>query len=231
VNEISKNENKNLNRIIFEKLKDEIMNLELVPGQAISENEICERFSVSRTPVRDALWRLQELGFVTTIPYRGTHVTKLNFDYIKQMIYMRIAVETKVICEFMDVVTPMILEEVRYMIRKQEAIICEKDFTPDKFYHLDARMHEIWFEVTGKKKIWEVLQDAQLHYTRYRLLDFETETDFTRIIKEHYELFEYIQEKDKDGLTDSLNAHLSYSIIRMKDQIEGTYKDCFDDVN
>ncbi|MDD3172334.1 MAG: GntR family transcriptional regulator [Herbinix sp.] len=226
---MSKNETKNLSYVVYEELKREILSLELVPGQALSENEICKKFEVSRTPVRDALWRLQEQGFVATLPYRGTYVTKLNMSEIKQLIYMRISVETNVICDFMDIATPMMLEEVRHFIRKQEAIILEKDFTPEKFYRLDSQMHEIWFEVTGKKKIWEILQAAQVHYTRYRMLDFETETNFTRIIKDHNNLFEMIKKKDKAGLTASLKEHLSYSITRMKQHIELYYKDYFED--
>ena len=69
----------------------------------ISENEICERFGVSRTPVRDALRLLQEQGFVETVPYRGTYVTLLSLDNIKQMIYMRVAVETMVLRDFLKV--------------------------------------------------------------------------------------------------------------------------------
>jgi DNA-binding GntR family transcriptional regulator len=226
---MSKSEIKNLSYVVYDELKREILSLELIPGQAISENEICKKFEVSRTPVRDALWRLQEQGFITTMPYRGTYVTKLNLSEIKQLIYMRISVETNVVCDFMDIATPMILEEVRYLIRKQEAIILEKDFTPEKFYLLDLQMHAIWFEVTGMKKIWEILQEAQVHYTRYRMLDFETETNFTRIIKDHNKLFEMIQNKDKIGLTATLKEHLSYSITRMKHQIEINYKDYFED--
>jgi GntR family transcriptional regulator, rspAB operon transcriptional repressor len=102
-----------------------------------------------------------------------------------------------VICDFVDAITPMILEEVRYLVRKQETIILEKDFTPEQFYRLDSQMHEIWFEITDKKKVWSVLQGGQIHYTRYRMLDSETETDFTRIIKEHRELFDFIEKKIK----------------------------------
>ena len=222
-------DSKNLSYVVYEELKREILNLVLVPGQAISESEICKKFQVSRTPVRDALWRLQEHGFVSTMPYHGTYVTKLNLSEIKQLIYMRIAVETNVICDFFDIATPLILEEVRYLIRKQEAIILEKDFTPEKFYHLDLQMHSVWFEVTGMKKIWEILQEAQVNYSRYRMLDFETETNFTRIIKEHNILFEMIQNKGKAGLTAALKEHLSYSITRMEHQIETDYKDYFED--
>ena len=66
---------KNRGELVFETLKREILDLRLKPGQMISENDICDRFGVSRTPVRDALRLLQEQGFVETVPYRGTYVT------------------------------------------------------------------------------------------------------------------------------------------------------------
>lgn len=83
---------KNRGEYVFETLKKEILELELKPGQSISENELCSRFDVSRTPVREALRRLQEQGFVHTVPYSGTCVTRLNLENIRQMIYMRVEI-------------------------------------------------------------------------------------------------------------------------------------------
>ncbi len=218
---------KNRGDMVFETLKQEILDLELKPGQAISENEICERFGVSRTPVRDALRRLQEQDFIECIPYGGTYVTLLNLSNIKQMIYMRVAVELMVMGDFMEIATPMMMEEIRYMIRKQGALILEPGFEPEQFYRLDAQMHAIWFEATGKMKIWELVQAQQLHYTRFRMLDFVTETDFTRIIKEHNLLFELLKKKDKEGLEKALKDHLFYSMHRMKHTIEVDCRDYF----
>lgn len=219
---------KNRGDMVFEIMKQEILDLDLKPGQSVSENEICERFAVSRTPVRDALRRLQEQGFVETVPYKGTYVTLLNLSNIKQMIYMRVAVETMVIRDFLKISTPMVMEEIRYMIRRQQALIQQEDFEPEQFYRMDAQMHAIWFRATDKMKLWEMIQAAQLHYTRFRMLDFVTETDFTRIIKEHTELFELIEKKDEDGLEEALREHLYYSMKRMKRQIEVDYKDYFE---
>lgn len=216
---------KNRGDMVFETLKQEILDLELKPGQAIGEQEICQRFGVSRTPVRDALRRLQEQDFVETIPYSGTYVTLLNLSNIKQMIYMRVAVELMVMGDFMDMATPMWMEEIRYVIRKQGVLIQEAGFEPEQFYRMDAQMHAIWFEATGNMKIWELLQSQQLHYTRFRMLDFVTETDFTRIIKEHNQLFDLLEKKDKDGLETALKEHLYYSMKRMKQTIE---VDCHD---
>lgn len=218
---------KNRGDYIFDMLKQEILSLELKPGQAISENEICSRFDVSRTPVREALRRLQEQGFVNTIPYSGTYVTLLNLDDIRQMIYMRVAVELMVMRDFMEVATPLLYEEIRHQIRCQELLIQEPGFEPEQFYSMDAQMHALWFCAVGRAKVWDFIQAQQLHYTRFRMLDFTTETDFNRITEEHEELFRLLCEKDEKGLEKALKDHLYYSMKRMRHAIEVEYKDYF----
>ena len=204
---------KSRGEMVGETLKQEILDLRLKPGQMISENDVCDRFGVSRTPVREALRLLQEQGFVETVPYRGTYVTLLSLDNIKQMIYMRVAVETMVLRDFIAVQSPMVMEDIRHQIAKQQALIQEKDFEPEQFYRMDAKMHSIWFTAVRRQKLWEMLQAQQLHYTRFRMLDFITETDFTRIIGEHKELFGLIEARDERGVEASLKEHLYYSKI------------------
>mgnify|MGYP000441370644 FL=1 len=162
---------KNRGELVFETLKREILDLKLKPGCLISESDICERFGVSRTPVRDALRLLQEQGFAETIPYRGTYVTLLSLDNIKQMIYMRGAVETMVLRDFMEIQTPMVMEEIRHAIAVQKALIQTPGFEPEQFYRMDAQMHSLWFTAVKRQKLWDMLQAQQLHYTRFRMLD------------------------------------------------------------
>ncbi len=219
---------RNREEMVYETLKRDILDLALKPGQLLKETELCERFGVSRTPVRDALRMLQEQGFVLTVPYKGIYVTLLSLSNIKQMIYMRVAVETMVLRDFIQAAGPMVMEDIRYLIRKQQALIGEPDFKPEQFYRLDAQMHGIWFEATKKQKLWEILQAQQLHYTRFRMLDFETETDFTRIIREHEQLFAMIERKDTSGVEDALKDHLYFSMKRMRHQIDVEYKDYFE---
>ena len=220
---------KNREEMVYQVLKKEILDLELKPGQLIKENEICERFSVSRTPVRDALRLLQAEGFVITVPYRGIYVTLLNLSIIKQMIYMRVAVETMVMRDFSKIATPLMMEDIYYMLRKQKALIQTPDFKPEQFYRLDAEMHKIWFEATKKEKIWEYLQSQQLHYTRFRMLDFVTETDFTRIIQEHENIISLMEKKDIVEMEAALKDHLYFSMKRMRYQIDVEYREYFEE--
>lgn len=220
---------KNRGEQVLNTLKQEILTLELKPGQSISENEICMRFDVSRTPVREALRRLQEQGFVHTIPYSGTYVTLLNLKNIKEMIYMRVAVELMVIRDFMKIATPLLYEEVRHQIRCQELLIQDSSFEPESFYKMDAQLHAIWFQATGKTSLWNFIQAQQLHYTRFRMLDFATETDFDRIVKEHAQMLSCMEAGDEPGLEEMLKRHLYISITRMKYAIESEYKDYFEE--
>lgn len=220
---------RNRGNYVFETLKKEMLDLTLKPGQPISENEICARFDVSRTPVREALRRLQEQGFVHTVPYTGTCVTRLNLENIRQMIYMRVAVELMVMRDFMKMATPFQLEEIHHQIRLQELLIQQTEFEPEQFYRMDARMHAIWFEATGKEKLWEFIQAQQLHYTRFRMLDFVTETDFTRIVREHSQLLKLLEEKKEPELEEALKKHLYISMTRMKYAIEVEYKEYFEE--
>lgn len=220
---------KNREEMVYRILKEEILNLVLKPGQVIKENEICQRFSVSRTPVRDALRLLQEQGFVVTVPYRGIYVTLLSLSNIKQMIYMRVAVETMVMRDFSQIVTPFLMEDVYYMLRKQKALVQTGNFKPEQFYRLDAQLHGFWFEAMKKSWLWKLLQEQQLHYTRFRMLDFVTETDFDRIIHEHEKLIGFLEAKNIAGMEEELKNHLYFSMKRMRRSIDVDYREYFEE--
>lgn len=66
-------------RLVYDVLRDEIISLILLPGSPLDENQLAERFAMSRTPIREALVRLASEGLVTTLPNRSTIVANINF--------------------------------------------------------------------------------------------------------------------------------------------------------
>ena len=68
---------------IYQTLEYEIVTLKIKPGETISENQLCKRFGISRTPVRAALQRLEQNGFVQIIPCKGTIVTPIDLDIVE----------------------------------------------------------------------------------------------------------------------------------------------------
>ena len=211
---------------IYTTLKHRILDLTLNPGQSMSEHELCERFSVSRTPVRTALQRLQADGLAHVIPYRGSTVSLLDFDEIQQMIYLRTAVESQVILDFLPMCTPLLEEKIRYQIRKQMALI-QGEFELSQFYEMDSHLHAIWFHVTHKDKLWEMIQRAQIHYTRFRMLDIAESRNFSAIIREHQELFQIIHEKRAGEIMPLMHRHLYGSIGRLGEKLQTEFREYF----
>jgi Transcriptional regulators len=217
----------NSSEYIYRCLADEIIDLTLKPGQPLSENALCERFSVSRTPIRSVLQRLDNAGLVDVIPYKGTFVTLLDFDDIRQLIYMRIAVESAVIRDFMELYTPIIEEKLRYIIRKQIVLTQDKNFEISRFYELDSQLHEVWFETTGREKLWKMIQKSQVNYIRFRMLDIVAIQNPEEIIQEHEALFELIHEKRSEGVQPLIKKHLNGGIHRIDERIHTEFRDYF----
>ena len=204
---------------IYHVLKREILTLALEPGQSLSEHGLCERFSVSRTPVRTAMQRLQSEGLIEVVPYRGSRVALLDYDEIQQTLYLRAAVESAVLRDFIPVCTPMVLEKIRYQVRKQ-AVLIKGDFQPTQFYEMDTRMHGIWFRETGKEKLWKMLQKAQVHYTRFRMLDIVATPDFVGLLREHEEFSHLIEEKQVEKVQELVYRHLYGGLERLEEHID-----------
>ena len=211
---------------IYQILKREILDLSLKPGQSISEHELCDRFSVSRTPVRTVLQRLQSDGLVYVIPYKGSVITLFDYEDIQQMIYLRAAVESSVLRDFLPICTPMLEEKIRYQIRKQ-IVLVQGEFEIAQFYEMDSRLHAIWFHETGKKRIWSLIQKAQINYTRFRMLDIAAIQDFKTIIQEHEELLKLICAKQPENIEKLVKQHLYGGIQRLEDRIQTDFRKYF----
>lgn len=200
---------------MYQILQREILTLALPPGEFIFENTLCERFGVSRTPVRSVLQRLSLEGLVQIHPYKGTQVALLSFLEIRQYIFMRIAVESMVLREFAPACTPILLEKIRYIIRKQEVLLQEDALAQKYFYQLDSDLHEIWFAQTQNPVLWQMMQKAQVHYTRFRLLDLRQKEHMEEIVQDHQRLLYLLENKQTDQLEGFIKAHLYGGIKRL----------------
>lgn len=211
---------------IYEKLRADILSLRIRPGEKISENELCEQFNVSRTPIRGAFQRLDAEGLISIEPYKSTCVSLLNFNEIEQLIYMRYALEAAVLRDFIANFDPMIIEKIRYRIRQQEVLL-STEFAAEQFYELDAKLHSIWFEHTKHEMLWTHINTTQVGYTRFRMLDIVIAKNFRKILNEHLELFDAICSKDIKVVDTIIKSHVYGGISRMNDQIRTEFVDYF----
>ena len=100
---------------LYHILEDEICTLKILPGEALSENQLCKRFGVSRTPIRSVLQRLEQNRFVQIIPCKGTIVTAIDIGVVDQLIFQRVAVEGMVFRDFVQSCSPMEILAVEHL--------------------------------------------------------------------------------------------------------------------
>ena len=112
---------------IYDELRRKVVQLDLKPGQALSEKTTAELFKVSRTPVREAILRLADHGLVTVAPQFGTFIAAIDPDEVRQAQFMREHLEVAIalrLCGMDDVdLTP-----ARELVTQQEALAAAGDF-------------------------------------------------------------------------------------------------------
>lgn len=204
---------------IYLALKDDIINLKLYPGQLISENEISRLYNVSRTPVKTAFLMLRSEKFIEIVPQKGTYVTLLDMEFIKELIYMRTVLESTVIKDILIKVNDELINKLSENLRKQKEILQKAVVEPSEFYNADSEFHSICFDFAGKTRLWKIIQESQVYYTRFKMLDIVELGCFERLNEEHCELFEVIKNKDKEKLDEVMHRHLHGNINRLGDRI------------
>ena len=205
---------------MYQTLANEILRFDHKPGDTLSENYLCQRFSLSRTPVRSVLQRLQENGLVQIVPRKGSTVTRLDYDIVNQFIYERVAVETMVLRDFIRICTPVDLERVRFAFSQLQEVgqVYLTDpgrFPADVFLNIDLSMHEIWFRATNNLFLWERLSGPQSSYTRFCTLDIIEGSNAQDVLRDHEEMLRLIDERDVSGIEPLMRRHLYGGIRRL----------------
>ena len=121
---INKHKNENNRAYTYRVLKENIMRLNLKPGESISEIELSEALNVSRTPVREAIVKLSEEKLVDVFPQRGSFVSKINLNLVEEAVFLRELCEKKILeiaCK--DPVSDTLINELEKNIEYQKIVI------------------------------------------------------------------------------------------------------------
>lgn len=217
---------------IYRALEKDIMNINIHPGDMLSENSLCERFQVSRTPIRSVLQRLQGDGLVEIIPRRGTCVTRIRYNIVNQIIYLRIAVESAILRDFVSICGPQDLVQIHHYLSLMEEELNNRRAgnPPDPFYFYaaDKAMHETWYRATQKTYLWEYIYSAKADYHRFCMLDMQNGANYEGVSQEHRALVQAVEEKNAAAIERVVRAHFEGGVRRLGDRVYTDLNDYFD---
>lgn len=219
---------------IYKILENEIVSLILKPGEVLSENSLCQRFLVSRTPIRSVLQHLSQNGFVNIIPHKGTIVTPINRTIVSQLIYQRVAVETMVFRDFVNTCSPTDAARAGYAFQiieeTAEQNFKKSEFDINEFLSADLEMHKIWFKATGKTFLWDNLTKPQADYSRFIRLDIVGANNVPDVLSEHRQMLDIIETKNIPAIEPLISRHLNGGIRRMGSRLfSDEYREFFYD--
>ncbi len=209
---------------LYEILRTEIINLKFSPGTKLSENTLCSRFNISRTPARAILSRLQASDLVNIIPKKGSFISLIDLDAAEQMIFMRIQVEKacmKYIAKHEDA---RLIDLLKKNLEQQKKLIQNANI--EKFYEMDSEFHRLCLLSCEKGRLWQLIQENNIHYSRYRALDYHTNRRIhllETLYSQHSHLLELMQMGKEDDIDRAITEHLYGGFLRMHKEFSGEY--------
>lgn len=162
------NNGNSLNDVTYNKIRLDIMNMTLEPGTNVSVQKLSERYGVSRTPVREAIVRLQQSGLVEIYPQRKTVVSKIDLERVREEWFIRTSLESAVVDEFIRRCSELVADTMQELINKQKKYLDKEHL--GEFYSKDNRFHQLIFETAGQALAWETIENVASHYNRICLL-------------------------------------------------------------
>ncbi len=215
-----KNRNNNIdNLIVLEKEKNEsigdyavrcieynIINMVLYPGVFISEKCISDMLSISRTPIREAFYRLEKLNLIEIYPQKGTMVSLIDANIIEETSFMRKVIEKEIVNIACENHTKEHIELLKNNITEFENNLDSTNFY--ELLMLDIQFHKILFSIANKDLIYNIILDSIKHFNRFRIFNI-MEMDIKRILNEHKKILEYIKNKKTNKALELMEQHLT----------------------
>jgi DNA-binding GntR family transcriptional regulator len=194
----------------YERIKQLIQTQAFKPGTFVSERELAARMSMSKTPVRSALERLQTEGFVRISPQQGAVVRESSLHEIVDMIDFRIALEPYVLRRLVGRLSPQQLQRLRENLKQQEWVVEAHDVR--RITQLDAEYHLMFCEFVGNQEIVRVMRSLRDRLFRTVLRIFTQDVARVRnSYREHVAIADALEDGDAEGAAALLVTHLEYS--------------------
>ncbi|MFW5802082.1 MAG: GntR family transcriptional regulator [Spirochaeta sp.] len=188
-------------------IKHSIINLELIPGSMVSENELASRFGLSRTPVREALIDLSKSHIVEIYPQKGSRVSLIDYTLVEEARYLRLVMHTAIaelVCSMAD---SLDFSRIHEILRLQDFYV--EHPSPTKLHEYDNQFHEELFRLCNKSRIYSLIDSMTTHFDRVRSLSLTATIKETRIVEDHRAIIQAIQQKDCEATREAMTRHLS----------------------
>ncbi|MEI6602860.1 MAG: GntR family transcriptional regulator [Clostridia bacterium] len=207
------NDYKPLRDVIFEALREAIIIGELKPGERLMEIQLSEKMGVSRTPVREAIRKLELEGFVDMIPRRGAQVADLSNKQIADVLEVRASLDGLAT----QLATQRITKDELDALKNIQAQFCasvEKENIQGAIKK-DAEFHDIIYSASRNERLVTILNNLREQVHRFRVMYIKDIGSLRTLIEEHDEIVRAIEKKDIAGGIQAAQDHIHNQELRI----------------
>lgn len=199
---------------LFSNLRKDILQGKLRQGEKLTEQQICDEYNVSRTPVREAFRQLELEGFIETIPNRGAFVVGFSPQDIQDMYELRKSYEVLAVKWAIERITKEEYEKLEEAFEFMEFYTQKKDF--EKMLNINMNFHELIYKASHNRMLYHILSSYQLYIKQSKPA---SRTDASagyldEILLEHRAIFEAFKNGDPDAGIAAVSRHLDNAKLR-----------------
>jgi GntR family transcriptional regulator, rspAB operon transcriptional repressor len=202
---------------IFKTIRDRIVYMEYSPGKPLPEKELCQEFKVSRTPVREAIKKLEEMKLVSVIPRYGTYISPVDINEIRSAFEVKIKLEGLAGEVAAKRITHDKLSEMKSLIEEADVLLQEGGHR--HLIEIDTRFHEIIYQAAQNPILQEILENLHSRCARLWGSSLSGVIPIPEIIHQLKEIYAALEQRNPQRTGQLMEAHVRYFIDHIKSQL------------
>ena len=197
-----------LRDVVFNTLRRAILRGELKPGERLMEIQLANKLGVSRTPIREAIRKLELEGLVLMIPRKGAEVAEITRKNMTDVLEVRKALEelaAELACERIEKGQ---ISELRVAAKEFERTLKTGDVT--KIAEADEKFHDILYFATNNERLIILLNNLREQMYRLRVEHLKLKECYPQLLAEHEKIIACVEKRNKEAAKDIVGRHIDY---------------------
>lgn len=204
-------ENRPIREIAYEQLKHAIITGQIPAGSRIVETAYADKLHISRTPLREALQKLERDGLVEYVLHRGVIVRAFTISDIEEIFAIRNAMMMLLLPSVVENATEEDIERLRAIVKEMDKAVEAQDM--EKTAQLNRAFHGGLEKLSDKRRIMRVIDSQEEYIMRFSAVSIASIERRNVVNQEHYEMVEMLRKKDLEGLKQLTKHHLEESKV------------------
>jgi DNA-binding GntR family transcriptional regulator len=205
----------------YESLKSSILSGRFNPGERLTEEHLAKELGMSRTPIREALHKLESEGLIKPLASRGFVASQDSKDDIEELFEIRAVLEGYALRVICDRITDSVLDRLEETVRKAEEALCGQNL--DDVFQWNTRFHDTLHELlTDKQRLYHQMVTMRQYVLRYRKNTLQYPDGGERTVDGHRKILLALRLRDADLCERVMREHIQQS---KKDALQFLFKD------